>query len=380
MIKKVLMISENDIASNVSLGVTKKILGQYKAFQNLGYDVYNLCLENGEGVLIHGEEKKIVVPRKIKSYFTVAQLYTGAANVCSEYGIDCCYIRFPLADWAFMKMIKKLHKLCKVVVEIPTYPYDNIVAIEKSFITSINFFQDKKNRKSLKKYIDKIIVFGDQKNIYGIPCINICNGIDVSKVEYLGDQLNYSGNEIHLFTVAVLSSVHGIDRIINGLDFYYQIKDRDYNVYLDIVGDGPEKSELQRLVDEKNLKKYILFHGRQYGDNLQDYYIQSQIGIACFGAHRVGFEKTAVLKAREYCSVGLPFISSSKDDAFPEDKCPFYKLFPANDDPIDIEQVIEFYEYIKAHPEIHRQMRTYAEENLTWEKQLKKVMDEVDKP
>lgn len=379
MIKKILMISENDIASNVSLGVTKKILGQYKAFQNLGYDVYNLCLENGEGVLIHGEEKKVVLKSRIKDYFTVAKLLSSVSDrICQELQIDCCYVRFTLADWAFMNMIKKLHKLCKVVVEIPTYPYDNIVAIEKSFITSINFFQDKKNRKSLKKYIDKIIVFGDQKNIYGIPCINICNGIDVSKVEYLGDQLNYSGNEIHLFTVAVLSSVHGIDRIINSLDFYYQIKDRYYNVYLDIVGDGPEKSELQKLVDEKNLKKYILFHGRQYGENLQEYYIQSQIGIACFGAHRVGFEKTAVLKAREYCSVGLPFISSSKDDAFPEDKCPFYKLFPSNDDPIDIEQVIEFYEYIKAHPEIHRQMRTYAEENLTWEKQLKKVMESIE--
>ena len=35
------MISLNDIGSIESLGVTKKIIGQYKAFQNLGYETYN---------------------------------------------------------------------------------------------------------------------------------------------------------------------------------------------------------------------------------------------------------------------------------------------------------------------------------------------------
>ena len=42
--KNILMISITDIGSNESLGVSKKILGQFKAFKDIGYNVYNLCL------------------------------------------------------------------------------------------------------------------------------------------------------------------------------------------------------------------------------------------------------------------------------------------------------------------------------------------------
>lgn len=378
MIKKILMISENDIASKASLGVTKKILGQYKAFQNLGYDVYNLCLENGDGVLIHGKDKKTVVAKKIKSYFTVAKLYMGAADVCSEYGIDCCYIRYPLADWAFMKMIKKLHNLCKVVVEIPTYPYDDEVKKEKSIITKINYLQDKKNRNKLNKYVLAFVTYGDYSRVFNTKCISIHNGINIDSIEFIPPINN--GNTIQLVGVALLVNAHGYDRIIRGLGNYYSHNPNPYKkVLFNIVGDGPEKENLEALVKENSVKDYVHFLGALYGNDLTKSYYGTDIGIAYFAGHRIGLKKTSALKMREYCARGIPFIGSMPDDAFPEDKCPFYKLFPANDDPIDIDKVIEFYDYIKAHPEIHRQMREYAEQNLSWEKQLKKVMDEVEK-
>lgn len=377
MIRRILMIAENDICSKSSLGVTRKIRGQYKAFQNMGYDVFLLCLENGEGVLIHENCKKVVVPKRIKAYFTVARLYLNAAKICAEEQIDCCYIRYPLADWTCMKMLKSLYKKhSKVIVEIPTYPYDEVINETGGFVPKFNYFQDKINRKQLQMYVDYIVTYSRDKNIFGIKCINIGNGIDIQDVCYIGDKLKYK-SDIILIAVALVVYGHGYDRILRSLNDYYK-GNNQRKIIFNIVGNGPELPNLKKMVNEYGLSNYVHFYGAMYGENLNKVFMESNIGVGGLAGHREKLKTVSPLKSREYCAKGIPFFSTSKDDAFPEDKCPFYRLFPANDDPIDIEKVIEFYDYIKAHPEIHQQMRTYAEENLTWEKQLKKVMKEIE--
>ena len=373
----VLVISEIDLKSDASLGVTKKLLAQYHAFQHLGCDTYYFCLENGEGVLAHGDNKTIIVPKQKKDYFTVAKLFLSAAKVCRDNQIDICYIRYPLADWAFMYMVKVLHKICTVFVEIPTYPYDKEASDNKNIIGALNYRQDKLNRKHLHKYVNRIVTFSDDQQIFNVDCINIKNGIAIDAIKYLGDELNYQ-HDIHLIGVALVINAHGYDRVINGLKSYYQSDLQNKpKVYFDIVGDGPELENLKRLSKENNVEEYVVFHGRKFGKDLDAIVQCSQIGVAFFGGHRVGTQKRSALKTREYCAMGLPFIGSGEDDPFSSDKCLFYKVFPANEDPIDINEVVSFAEYIAAHPDIHGQMRQYAEENLTWEKQLSKVLENI---
>ena len=377
MSKKILMIAENDIASTSSLGVTKKLKGQYKAFCNLGYDTYFLCLENEQAVLIHGEDRKVVVPRQVKGYFTVAKMFLSAAKVCKDKGIEVCYIRYPLADWAFMHMIKALHEICKVVVEIPTYPYDKQVVEEKSIVAKFNHFQDKKNRKKLQRCIDKFVSpSAGFDTIYGVDCVEIANGVDVDTIPYIA-QFDYS--KIDLIGVALVAFDHGYDRLIYGISKYVNDSPQS-DVCFHIVGNGPALPELKQLCKRLSVEKYVHFYGSQYGDDLDKTYCSCNIGVSILGGHRSGFVGSGVpscLKAKEYCARGVPFISASRDNAIDENTN-FYKLFPANDDPIDIHEVIAFADYISTHPEIHMQMRKYAEENLTWEKQLSKVMECIE--
>ena len=82
------------------------------------------------------------------------------------------------------------------------------------------------------------------------------------------------------------------------------------------------------------------------------------------------------LKSREYCARGIPFVYASEDDAFPEEE-KFHMRVSQNDDPINIEQIVEFALFVRQHNEIHKYMRNYAEKNLTWEIQMKKVMDKI---
>ena len=374
----VLIISEIDLSSDASLGVKKKVMAQYNAFDKLGCNAYLLCLDKGEGVLLHNDEKIVIVEKQSKDYFSVVKTFLSAAKVCKDKRIDFCYIRYPLAGWAFLKMVKQLHRVCKVIIEIPTYPYDKEASENKNIVGILDYKQDRINRKRLQNYVNNIVTFSDDKKIFNIDCINLKNGVNVDSINYLGDKLNYYG-DIHLVGVALVINAHGYDRVINGLKSYYQNDSLNQRkVYFDIVGEGPELGNLLELCRTNNVEKYVVFHGKKFGEELDHVISDSQIGVAFLGGHRVGTQKRSALKTREYCAMGLPFIGSAEDDPFCADCCDFYKLFPANDDPIDINEVVKFAEYIDAHPEIHKQMREYAEENLTWEKQLSKVMDCID--
>ncbi|HCH28280.1 MAG TPA: hypothetical protein DEW35_02110 [Ruminococcaceae bacterium] len=375
MIKKILMISDNDITSSESLGVTKKLLGQYKAFNNLGYDTYHLCFKDRQGVLIHGEDTAVLVKPQVKMYLTYIKLLKKADKICKKNGIDMCYIRYPLADFAFMGMIKKLHKICKVVIEIPTYPYDNENIGNVSLITKFCFSQDKRNRFKLKNFVDLVVDIGEEKSIYGIPCVNIYNSIDLDAVKFCASN-NKEVRPLHIISVALIRPDHRFDRLISGLYEYYKHKDKgEPDVVFDVVGNGvnDEKEKLMDLSEKYGLKEKVIFHGVKSGTDLDSLFENSHIAVSTFNADRENAGKTSVLKTREYCARGIPFVSSLYDISIPEDS-DFCKIIDSCESPVNVREIIEYYSYIIAHPDIHDRMRKFAEENLTWEKQLKKVI------
>ncbi len=374
MIKKILMISDNDLTADHSLGVTKKLLGQYKAFQNLGYDTYHLCFKDKKGVLIHGDETTVLVKEHTKLYFTYIKLLSLAHKVCAENNIDLCYIRYPLADFPFMGMIKKLHKICKVVIEIPTYPYDEQNKELTDIFSKYKVLSDKYYRKKFKKYNVEFVDVSNSENIFGLPCINIANGVDIDTTKYIGDELVYD-DTIRIITVARVMHDHGFDRVIEGLKNYYSEKTENLPfVYFNIVGYGEECDLLEKMVKNYNLSEYVTFHGKKFGSDLDEAFRQNNLALAGVGGHRSGLKTTSVLKTREYCARGIPFFGSLPDLAI-SSELGFYKLVESSENPTDIYEIIAYYEYLKQHPEIPAQMRKFAEENLTWEEQLKKVMN-----
>ena len=88
--------------------------------------------------------------------------------------------------------------------------------------------------------------------------------------------------------------------------------------------------------------------------------------------HRKGMEYSKSLKNREYCARGIPFFYAEIDEDF-EGKDFIYKV-PADDDPIDIEEIINFVVNNKFDA---AKIRSYAFENLTWERQFEKVLQNV---
>ena len=72
-------------------------------------------------------------------------------------------------------MIKQLHShYCKIIVEIPTFPYDIETKNQTNIVTKFNYWQDKRNRNKIKKYIDLVVNYGECNQIYGIKALKIC--------------------------------------------------------------------------------------------------------------------------------------------------------------------------------------------------------------
>jgi hypothetical protein len=77
------------------------------------------------------------------------------------------------------------------------------------------------------------------------------------------------------------------------------------------------------------------------------------------------------LKNREYATRGIPFIYSEQDSDF--DSQPYILKAPADESPINIQQIIDFMNNFTMKPEEIRN----TVKHLTWKIQMKRVLDDI---
>jgi len=256
-------------------------------------------------------------------------------------------------------------------MEIPTYPYDNeYKGLPLSF--QINLIIDKYFRLKLAKQIHKIVTFSKYKEIFGVSTINISNGIDFEKVK-LKSQLNNTSKRLNLISVAEIHPWHGLDRVIKGLAEYYK-KDQNIKVLFNIVGKGDpvEIAKLKAITIKEKMEEYVIFHGSKSGKELDDLFEQADMGIASLARHRSNITYIKTLKNREYAARGIPFIYSEIDEDFED--MPYIIKAPANEEPLDIRKIVNFYNQQIFNPS---QIRKSIEGTLSWTSQMKKVVDDI---
>ena len=188
-------------------------------------------------------------------------------------------------------------------------------------------------------------------------------------------QARKSDNDLHLIGVASMAYWHGYDRVIEGLHNYYLNGEHDKKkVFFHIAGDSSNAESLRckELVKKYNLDGYVTFYGRKSGTELDMIFNKADIAVGSLACHRISIKNVRSLKNREYCARGIPFFYSEIDEDF-EGKDFVFKV-SATDDLIDIEQVVNFTEGNKFDPV---QIRRYAFENLTWDKQFQAVLRNV---
>lgn len=333
--KKIFYISEIGPTST-SVGLWKKIKMQINFFEQNRMKVKFCDVSYNNPSLLH----KIV--RRIP--FTAINKWPKDISEILNY--DCIYIRYSYCDFQLIRLlhnVKRLNPNVKVIVEIPTYPYDKETTFSlKMFLVN---FKDKWNRHFLKNYVDRILTFSQDEFIFKIPTIQLSNVInfDLITPKIVTKQNNQI---INILSVATMTFWHGYDRIIEGLNEYYNRENGRRKIVYHVVGEGKVVEFYKELVKKYNLEGNVIFYGKKVGIELDRIYDLCEIGMDAMGRHRSGIYYNSSLKGKEYGAKGLPIVSGVTTEIDSYTTYPYYMRIPADDSPVPIKKIIAFYDYI----------------------------------
>lgn len=351
-------------------GISKKISYQMEAFKANGHEAH-LCYmdENGSKRRIaddniiadYGNGKKGKILKRIE--------FGSIVDYAVTQHIDFVYIRSNHNANPFtIYMVRRMKRVgMKVVMEIPTYPYD-----QEYFNKSMQrqLIQDKLFRNIFAKQLDAIVTFSEEDVIFGQQTIRISNGIDFESVR-MKKKSHHPANELHLIGVAEIHRWHGFDRVIKGLADYYSTP-KEMKVFFHVVGyffSPIEEAEITEIIKTNHLEPYVILYGKKHGEELDQIFDQCDFGIGSLGRHRVGIEHIKTLKNREYAARGIPFVYSETDTDF--DKKPYVLKVPADETAVKIEDIIKYNQQLAITPQQIRDSIT----ELSWKHQMGKVIN-----
>lgn len=324
-----------------SIGVVKKIRAQVKVFANAGFRV-TLLAEDGNGICIQRTDNDTELVHNSSLPSLRLKLCNAVKDFIIKEHVDCCYLRSQFFSPDVLSVLNAMKKRnIKVLVEIPTYPYDKEL-IAQGAKGLLKLACDSFFKNFIHRFVDRIVTFSDDKLIFRVPTICMVNGININETKTRTPlPLN---NCIHIITVSSMMKWHGYDRFIIGLGEYYK-NGGNRAIFLHIVGNGEEINLYKKLVDEYSLHSRIAFYGSCEEEKLSTIYDECSIGLSVLAMHRKSMNYASSLKAIEYGLKGLPFITACKENNFYSD-VDFILKVPDSEESIDIDRVIDFYDYI----------------------------------
>ncbi len=347
------------------IGIKKKIFAQMKVFANEFGSVYYTSY-SGQMIylLLNGEiiEKEVAITKDERNRWILEWM--------QKYSIQKAYIRYDLSDkWflAFMRDMKERNIIS--VLEFPTIPYDGEIVNKRVQI------EDEYYRQQLSCYVDQCTSYGEFDSIFGIPCISLLNGVDLE--QHPLHKLREPDGKIVLMAVAAMSKWHGYERVIEGLADYYKNGGKE-KVFFRLIGEGAETDKYRRLVCKYNLEEFVEFCGRIDGEALNHQYDDADIAIGSLAMYKKNVIKGAPIKTAEYCVRGIPFIYGYDDDGLTGNE--EFVLQVSNDDQrLDIQTVIDFYNHLKSNHFYVDRMRQYAIKKYSWSSILKEVIEYMNR-
>ena len=360
-------------------GISKKIHYQVKGLRQNGHEVH-LCYYDFDS---RGHRCRFVDDRAIADYGMGAMAALRSridlgciCRYCVDNGIEIVYARsFMNASPVLVRLFRKLNRHgIKCVTEIPTYPYDQEF---KGYPLKykIPLYIDMMYRSALASKMQAIVTFSSEKTIFGKRTICISNGIDLDSIPIHNPKKQ---QDIHLIAVAEIHYWHGFDRLVAGFGEYYKSNPNGRKVYFHVVGWEDDRGTtsngyltVEQMARKYGIEKYIINHGKLFGEKLDEVFNQCVFAIGSLGRHRSGITEIKTLKNREYAARGISFIYSENDSDF--DNKPYIIKASADESPINVGEIID---YIDNHDINPAEIRKTVE-HLSWKYQMEKVITEI---
>ena len=373
--------------NNLNDGVGKKVFNQCINLTKAGVDVHLLLISGKAIGSLNQEFAKFIkifnlnsstgsnVFVMIKRQYELRKIFVDVIKSASSS--DILYIRYPYPLFYLLWPFSRMPRRCKIVNEHNTVEHKEF----KLTASYLSLFIDFIIGNLMRNKADGIVGVTDEITSYEVRrsgdlkklSITIGNGIEVNKIK-LRKPPGFIDQELQLLCVASFNRWHGIDRLLNGLALY----DGDKIIRLYIVGDGQEITNLKLIANNLKINGDVIFTGFMDGIVLDDLFDKSHLAIGSLGLHRMDMKEGSILKAREYCARGIPFLYGCSDPDFGDD-FPYIKKVPGDESPIDIDDIFLFAEKVYSDPEHHIKMRAYAEKNLDWSIKMKRLKEFCEK-
>ncbi len=361
-----LYICVDQSMKNDKSGVGLKVRNQMKSFNQAG-------LEFEEYILPMNHSKLLPILYRLP-FFNVYPIWKYS-DVFEN--VKYIYMRRPFVMTVYMrrvlKRIRKKNPTAKIVIEIPTYPYD-----EEYNTYKLNWMLKRKdcyNRNRMNGLVDHWSIVNNEDKIFGINTIKIKNGIDVDAIKPRAPI--ETGDTIHFCAVAMFKEWHGYERFFYGLAEYYK-KGGSRNMISHFVGEGSELPFYHKLVRELNLDQHVVFHGYLSGKELEKIYDLADISLGSFGMFKQNLNLSCNLKSRESVARGVPMVTGCPTDIFQKDKFKYYLEFPNDESVLDINRILDFYDAIyggdESKEEVVKTIRKYAYEQIDMSKCMEPVI------
>ncbi|EOU2068614.1 glycosyltransferase, partial [Clostridium perfringens] len=364
------------------IGVQKKILSQINALRKNGNVVDVAYCSDGKFIIESVDE---TISIDVKKGFTNYRysIYKYLSKNIKKLNYKQIYVRYPGSiEYYFYKTLKDLKKRgVDVYLELPTYPIGGeLVNFLKSLIGDKKYIEftlrlniyivHRILSRKIYKYIKKIVTFMPHDKVWGCDTVCIDNGINIEDFK-LNVKKKYSNNKIVLLGVANVAKWHGFDRVIEGLGEYYKDK-QELEVEFRIVGDSDLIDTLKSRVNELGISDKVEFLGIKRGNELENEYYNCDIGVSSLGMHRIGIKNGSTLKTKEYCGYGIPFIMAYKEKEI-NDNFKYCLNIDADESPVDIKDVVRFYNSLKKYNNIAKELNNFARDKYDWKKQMEKI-------
>lgn len=373
---KALFVMKYPLAGDDSL--IPKFQGQMAAMEKLGVQAYFLGWDRKGIWLCRKEERKLLRASRftaLPGYSHTVLFYDlmeALKKAAAQERFQLVYMRymttFGNAPAAF-RTVKESG--AKIVVEHPTFPFAN--GKKTSLLREPVFRYAEKVFRRLEPEIDLYTLIGAEGggSLNGRPALNIANGVDVESLPL--HKSRGDGEAPAILALASMTRGQGYDRLLKAMA---PVKE-PYVIYMAGGNSDGSLEEWKRLAQELGLEERVRFLGPVFGEKLDELAERCDVGIGGLAIHRMGQKSSRPLKQREYMARGLPFIYAVDDPDMPENER-FCLRFPDDESIPDGEKILAFAKRSRLDRELPGEMRKYAEERLSWVRQLRPVLERLD--
>lgn len=271
-------------------GVANSVYQLKKGLEQLGHTVYvftntnttNFKEDNEYRIVsipfIFMKDRRVSFPIYLKWLRKIKKLDIDVIHTHTEFSLGILGRR--IAKKLNIKHVHTYHTIYEDYIHYLKLPKNKYTV--KFVQDATRYFCNKANVvvAPTEKTREILVNYGVTSEISIIPTgINFLKfeNIDFNKVKYLKNQFGYSDEDIIFVSIGRISAEKGLEETITN---FSKLSTKNKNIKLLIVGDGPYKKTLEKMVFDKRLEKSVTFTGYVDWEDIQNYYAIGDIFVS----------------------------------------------------------------------------------------------------